>query len=498
MNYGVTETGFVPKRLTDVLESLRKRFRDQFGQIAVDDDSVPGQIIGIIGERLALLWEGQEKSYQSSFRSTAYGVSLDGTAQLVGLVRLEATPSIVSCLMTSDNPSGSVPVPDTAQGRVQTTDEIFQIRDASAIVNTSAGRVKIKVTSALTSTTYDVTLETVTYSFTTPASPAQTKGDIVDGLLNEINTTQPAGVVPVLATKTDGADPELIVDVVDGLNNILMSVGANLSLDEVSSFALFDALETGSVAVPVNTFINIVGSIPNVTAFDNTIPGIRGTDVETDTELRQRMETDLNVVGSGTVDAIRARILQNVDNVISVSVVENTETVTVDGIPPKAFETIVQGGLEQDIADEIWQVKPAGIQAFGDVIKDVTDSVGRVHQVGFSKATEIWLWIKGTITLLDNGTFPEDGFTQISNNLIEFLETFNIGDDVIFQELYCPIYNVPGIASVDFKIARTAIDTARPAYPGGFQDTNIIVSPKEFVTLTADRGVYGLGVEFTT
>ena len=62
--------------------------------------------------------------------------------------------------------------------------------------------------------------------------------------------------------------------------------------------------------------------------------------------------------------SIKANVSE-VDGVSYLEVYENDTVSTVDTIPAKAFEVVVQGGTDTDIAQAILEKKPAGIQAYG-------------------------------------------------------------------------------------------------------------------------------------
>lgn len=107
--YGLSSTGFLKKRLADIQDELAAAFRDTFGPaFPVTGDSVGGQLIGILAEREAELWELAESVYDSAFPDTAEGAALANVAAIVGLFPLPATYSTVSARL-SGTPGTTIP-----------------------------------------------------------------------------------------------------------------------------------------------------------------------------------------------------------------------------------------------------------------------------------------------------------------------------------------------------------------------------------------------------
>jgi uncharacterized phage protein gp47/JayE len=97
MSYGITDAGFVLKRLADIQAELEAAYRSTFGAgINVDSRSPLGQIIGIHAERESLIWEQMEEVYNSRYPDSASGASLDNLVSITNITRLSATNSRVT------------------------------------------------------------------------------------------------------------------------------------------------------------------------------------------------------------------------------------------------------------------------------------------------------------------------------------------------------------------------------------------------------------------
>lgn len=143
------------------------------------------------------------------------------------------------------------------------------------------------------------------------------------------------------------------------------------------------------------------------------------------------------------------------------ALVEVNETMnTVDGIPPKALAPTVFGGDNNEIAQAIFETKAGGIQSFGDIQVQVLDKRGNPHTIGFSRPTEIPIYVD--ISLTTNANFPADGATQIRTDVIEYIggldadgtEYNGLGqdEDVIYTKIIGIVHDTPGVDDVTVQI----------------------------------------------
>ena len=118
-NYGLTENGFIPKRLSDIRDSLQVRLstlRDPESgeslQINWDENDPTIQIINAFCDELATCWQLAYQVYSQFNPQNAVGASLSGLVQLNGILRKKGTPSTVVLTFTgAENtfiPAGTV------------------------------------------------------------------------------------------------------------------------------------------------------------------------------------------------------------------------------------------------------------------------------------------------------------------------------------------------------------------------------------------------------
>lgn len=205
--------------------------------------------------------------------------------------------------------------------------------------------------------------------------------------------------------------------------------------------------ETGPIVANSGTLTEIVTPVAGWTAITNLLDAELGSDIETDSALRLRREQELRATGAASVEALKADV-SALDDVEEVIVYENTTLTTDgDGIPGKAFEVLVLGGDDQEIADQIFASKAAGIEAHGSETETVTDSQGFDHTIKFTRPTEKTLLVEVFLTETDD--YPADGDNQVKTNINTMADAdLGIGDDVIISRFYEPIFDVSGVEDV--------------------------------------------------
>ena len=131
------------------------------------------------------------------------------------------------------------------------------------------------------------------------------------------------GTPPWLAVVN--GDNTLTITTTDSDVPFSATVGSNLSVIARSSPVAFLAQNYGPIPAPVGTLTEILTPVSGWSSINNTKAGATGRLTETDSELRIRRQNSLRLLGAATVEAIRARILQEVTGVTSCFVFENRD-----------------------------------------------------------------------------------------------------------------------------------------------------------------------------
>jgi uncharacterized phage protein gp47/JayE len=296
---------------------------------------------------------------------------------------------------------------------------------------------------------------------------AATKSTVTLTVNLNAGVTLPAGSI---ASVTD-APTRRFVTLADATNG--GGSPANVSVEA-------EAESTGVVVGSAGTIEEIETPFSGWNTVTNAADADLGQDEETDAELRLRREEDIRRTGSGAPDAIRADVLA-VDDVTYCRVFENTTDVTDgDGLPPHSIEVLVLDGADADIAQAIWDSKPAGIATHGTDSDTATDSLGNTHTVEFSRPSEIDIYLDFHITTnadpLLGSIYPGDGDTQVKDAVAVWWQTNKtIGDDVILAQLYPAILEIDGVTDVRFIEADTS--------PTPSATSNIAIGIRELAVL---------------
>lgn len=487
MTFGVTINGFNMKRLADISAETRDDFISEFGpQINLDGRSPLGQIKGVYDDRLSNLWEALQAVYDSQYPETAEGVSLDNVASITGTTRLPATKSIVTARIFGDIGT-DIPTGFTLAVSGNETSHFLTTEDVT--VGSGIDEVQTIIFSGTpTSGSFKLNFdgqETAAIQWDDLAADIQTELNALSNL-SDVTVTGTYGTGFIITFT--GADGEKDQPLLTYLANTLDDGGAVIiTITETTKGYLpfadiqMASEEPGAFQAPANSLTVIITPIGGINSATNLFDADVGSDLESDSDLKIRRSQNLQRSGTATISGIRAKVLE-VENVDQVLVVENVEEIVVDGRPPKSFETYVLGGANQDIADAIFTAKPAGIEAFGSITESVTDSEGVPHDISFSRPVELDIWIIINIDKntdpIEGNIYPVDGDAQVETKILEFVQGFRIGQDVIVNRLYTPINEVAGVIGIEILIGTAPAPTL---------SNNISVDPDEIAKFDSTR-----------
>lgn len=474
--FEVTETGFSTPRLVEARARVVDVWRSAYGQNAQTDDSSPdGLMINTLALLLALTWEGIGGVWSRSFFQTADGVALDLLLDLFGRRRLAAATSRVDLVYYGDD---ATVVGLGAVAAATDTLERFATQAAAAIGTGDVCWV-LTINTLDDLADYTVTIAAVQHQFTTDASA--TAEEIAEGL--------------AAALVEGGYDAYGVVDFAGNGLVVLESDGAIAPVVFEGDMTLWNAVRiparsqnTGPIAAAPGTVTTAVTTISGVEGVVNPEDALPGRLRETDEELRRRHLLALSSSGRATPEAIRARLLDEVEGVTYARVVENESSVPdAEGRPPHSFEAFVLGGAAEDIARVIWETKPAGILAYGDIVTQVLDDLGVSHEIGHSEPTVRYLHLRLTIT--EGEGYPQTGTPAETARLAVAAYLTGAGAPEMGQDFYRfsvgqPVGQaVPGVASLQVETALTADPGDAPV----FANQDRVIADGEILDVDADR-----------
>lgn len=211
--------------------------------------------------------------------------------------------------------------------------------------------------------------------------------------------------------------------------------------------------------------------------------GIYRDEHESDAMFKKRYLQSVAINSVSQLDSMYARIRAVKGNKAAVVVQNDTNienTSTKPALPPHSICCVVLGGDDQEIAKAIAQTKPIGIPTVGDneviyhdAITDVYDQPGL--KVKFYRAKQVPINIEMKITR--DYHFPSDGLEAIRANLVAYIKTLNIDENVCYSRLYAPITDVAG----------HKIDALKVGRDGRLDTKDVGIHLTEIATLTEDE-----------
>lgn len=477
---GVTDQGFVIKRLADILADDRALAVQLFidliepnDTVDVSDSSALGRLISLAAPSEADLWEAAQEVYAAFDPNSATGIALDNLVALAGITRKEQTFTTASVLITGDT-NVLIPVGQTVGSSF--SGEQFTTSGAISLSPSAASGITVSVVTLQNNTAYTITYATNTGSntitFTSDASA--TVLEILNGLQAVV-----VGGHPTLTASVVGTD--LIINRNDIFSTVAFTTSVNLGITKVRTVGEVIAVNAGIIEQPANTIDTILTPMLGWDSVINPVAGTPGEDRETDEQLRLRFRNGKYDRATNTYDSIYSALI-NLDNVTEVTIYENdTSVVDGNGVPAHSFLPIVSGGLSQAIGNAIWENKPTGILSYGNTSVTVTDVQGGTHTVSFSRPNPVVIYI--TLDITTDVNFPANGNDLIRSNLIAYFQAnFGTGDDVIYSRLYTPINSVPGHQVNSMFIGTSPSPVGTTNIPIAFSDiaslssVNILIS----------------------
>ena len=465
--YGLTLEGYKTKPLDIMVKEVEEVLTSSLGPINLNAPSIFSVLINTFLIEVVKIDLKGEEIYNAHNPNTATGYSLDGIADYNGIKRLSATHSTVTAQITAVNYTA---INMGSEALIENTSNVIIFPKNITVNNEQCNEIVLEVTNA-TSWEYKVIINNIEYTY--EKGNLETESEIAEGLRVLIAANNNFIVTRV--------DEVLTIKSVDYL--VLFSCFTTDDIDIITCTTNIDLItkEVGAIVIPEKSVTVIHTPVAGWVSINNLTSGLTGRDLETDPELRFRRVKSINFSGSGTIEAIKARV-SNINGVTSVKILENAKEVADEnGLPPKSFEVLVLGGDDMDIAKMIWLVKPAGIRTYGNTEMTVLDSENKNQIVNFSRSTKVYVFVKIIIT--KNNDFILESIPTIRQNVVNQILKIGLGEPVIYQSLFAGIYTVPGIVNANLTIGSSLVELNVPQYAA----ENIIVLPSQIVTTDINK-----------
>ncbi len=432
----LTDRGYNRPTMAQLVQRIGDRLEVAVGPINRRADSNTGQFIGAVAEEIAIAYETSEAVWTSRFVELASGMALDAVGEWMGgITRRGRTQTQVNAVVYGDEG-----IPLLAGTLASYGNNSFTLEADTTITRGNLVDGAFTVDNP-TPAVFTVRANGVDYTYTRKSDDNATQ--IAAGIASALNKSE------YYTASSNGATVSIrAASTVQGYS---VSLSSSLSWSRIGSPAVFRAVDFGPIAVPVGALNNPVSAVSGWTGINNLVIGSAGNERESDDDYRQRLINSLgNTDGRATVDSIKAALLNDVEGVTLVEVLENDTMIDTANIAAKGILCIVDGGLEQEIAQKIWDYKGGGISTSGDLLITVRASSGRPQGVRFSRSGRVQVWIRVNIDRLNTEeVLPVDVISRIQQGVVDYFSTLGLGDDVILQRIEGYIYaRTTGIAKM--------------------------------------------------
>ena len=471
IKYGLTRDGFKRKRLPEILDSLNKRVADKLGmEIQTGSNSIFGQLHGVYAYELSDLWELAQNVYNAMYPNTAEGVSLSNAAALAGITLIDAERSSLVATCYGDNgtlvPYGSQISASDADATVWTCMDSDSYIDAG-----KASYASIQIASDVSEgAQYTLTIDGVQKSYT--AKSGDDKATVLVGLSSQFSFTDKSFTI---------ANDTMTLAMADQKNTFSIAA-TGISIIEIGSPVHFQCSTAGAIDPALNTITQILTTYAGWHSVANNVAATVGRDAESDISLRQRWSSSLYDRASAMTDSIAAAVYSNVEGVTTCRVYENnTDTEDDDGRPPHSIEAVVDGGLNDAIAQQIWNRKAGGIDTWGEESGVAVDSQGIAHTMHFNRPEQIKVWIKVVIGENPDETFPTAGIDEIAQAILDKGNEQEVGQDVILQRYFSAIF------SATTGVGYISLTACTGDVAGSYTTNNIEINERQIAVFDASR-----------
>lgn len=474
-DYGITDKGFVLKRLDTILEEIHTDLTDGWKvDTRLAGTSFLNTLITTFGNQIANLWETAQDSYYAKYPATATELNLDHAVQYGGIKRAgdKRTSYILHC--TGDD---GTYVRENAVVATNTTPEIrlFSAEEFQ-IARERFNKVSVIVASEDTGV-YTVSINGNQYSYSNPQGGKSSA--ILAGLAASIKDE---------GYEVKVEDDVLIINDKTKTRENVLTLTDNLTTSSVTSLANFLTNDYGKITLPYNIVTRMVNNITGFTAVTNLLEPTYGRKRETDIELRQSYIAKSALRSNTMIESIIAELLNNVEDVESASGYENDMDVTDErGLPPHSIEIIVEGGDNTAIAKAIFRRKAGGIQTHGSVVVNVPGEYGDTIPVRFNRPEYLYAWLKVQLEG-DEAKIPVNYSSLTKQSLMEDGAQMTAGTSLLTQLLNEGIYDrVAGLTKIIIYTAYTTDSTVIPGDGDYQRDENIMATSRQKVLIDENR-----------
>lgn len=192
--------------------------------------------------------------------------------------------------------------------------------------------------------------------------------------------------------------------------------------------------QVGVVQAAANTITQIMTPTRGWESVTNPNPATTGVSVEADSALRARRELSVAQPSMTVLSGLKGALMA-LDDVSRCVVFENdTASTDANGIPAHSICCVVEGGVDDDIAQTILMRKTPGVPTYGSESVTVYGEDGQSNLVKFSRVTYVDIDVQVNITR--RAGYSSATASEIAAAIVTYLNGFGLGMDLATSMLW--------------------------------------------------------------
>lgn len=222
-------------------------------------------------------------------------------------------------------------------------------------------------------------------------------------------------------------------------NNVIWNIAYGVIGTSGTISLLGTCATSGAITALPATITTINTPILGWASVTNQYAATTGRDAETDYQLRQRQALSVALPSVTLIEGLRGGLL-SIANVTRAKIYENpTSLATVStqnpfGLPANSITTVIEGGDQAAIANQIAIRKTIGCYTNGTTSVTTTDARGITSVTSFTILGYADLKMAINITALTG--YVASTLTDIQNSLVALISSLNVGNPVLYSRLY--------------------------------------------------------------
>lgn len=213
----------------------------------------------------------------------------------------------------------------------------------------------------------------------------------------------------------------------------------------------------GAVRAEAHTITVIGTPVSGWHTVDNPAAATVGDPIETDAQLRQRQARSVALGSTGILAALQAAV-EDVAGVQQARVYENsTGSTDANGIPAHSIAVVVSGGDNTQIATAIMNKRSPGVGMYGTTTVNVTDAVGQVQAIKFTRPTLVTIKVDMEVHALTG--YTSEDTDAIKAALVNYFNSLPNGQNVYWSRTFLPLLTLPNSSKFEINFLKLYRDS---------------------------------------